>query len=111
LKCCNGFYHKGVRIASCALALLAIAISACSRRGAIELAQQATGGDVELGEHLIYTYGSGTCHVIPGVAEANGRMGPTSYETVRRRCDKFGHEFRRTREKKASSDTRQMAVG
>jgi len=66
-----------VRITFCALALLAIALSACSRRGAIEAGQQPTGGDVRIGEHLIYAYGCGSCHVVPGVAEANGTVGPT----------------------------------
>jgi len=66
-----------VRITFCALALLAIALSACSRRGAIEAGQQPTGGDIRIGEHLIYAYGCGSCHVVPGVAEANGTVGPT----------------------------------
>ena len=41
------------------------------------MSQQSTGGDAKIGEHLIYTYGCGSCHVIPGVAEANGTVGPT----------------------------------
>jgi cytochrome c len=64
-----------VRITSCALALFVITLS-CGR-GAIETSQQATGGDAKVGEHLIYGYGCGSCHVIPGVAEANGTVGPT----------------------------------
>jgi cytochrome c len=51
-------------------------LSACSRRGTIELGQEVTGGDPKIGEHLIYTYGCGSCHVIPGVAEASGTVGP-----------------------------------
>ncbi len=39
--------------------------------------EQVTGGDPKVGEHLIYAYGCGSCHVIPGVAEANGTVGPT----------------------------------
>jgi cytochrome c len=66
-----------VRVKSCALVVLAVSLCACSRRGEIELGQQATGGDVKTGEHLIYSYGCGSCHVIPGIAEANGRIGPT----------------------------------
>lgn len=66
-----------MRIAFCALALLAITVCACSRRGAIETSQQLTGGDAKVGEHLIYAYGCGSCHIIPGVAEANGTVGPT----------------------------------
>jgi cytochrome c2 len=66
-----------VRITFCALGLLVITLSACSRRGAIEMSRQLTGGDAQVGEHLIYTYGCGSCHVIPGVAEANGTVGPS----------------------------------
>lgn len=44
----------------------------CGRVG-----QQSTGGNVKIGEHLIYAYGCGSCHVIPGVAGANGTVGPT----------------------------------
>ena len=40
------------------------------------MGQQLTGGDPKVGEHLIYAYGCGSCHVIPGVAEANGTVGP-----------------------------------
>jgi cytochrome c len=66
-----------VRVISCAPFVLAIALYACSRHGDIRLGQQATGGDVKVGEHLIYSYGCGTCHVIPGISEANGKIGPT----------------------------------
>ena len=68
--------NKTVRIIICALALFAVALSACSRSGAIEMGQRSTGGDVKVGEHLIYAYGCGRCHIIPGVAEANGTVGP-----------------------------------
>ena len=66
-----------MRILSCALALLAVMLSGCGQRASIELGQQATGGDPKVGEHLIYAYGCGSCHTIPGVAEANGTIGPS----------------------------------
>lgn len=66
-----------MRILSCVLALFAFTLSACSRAGSIELGQQLTGGDPKIGEHLIYAYGCGSCHAIPGVAEANGTVGPS----------------------------------
>lgn len=65
-----------MRFAFCALAAF-ITLSACSRREAIEAGRQLTGGDAKVGEHLIYAYGCGSCHIIPGVAEANGTVGPT----------------------------------
>lgn len=39
-------------------------------------AQDLTQGNAATGEHLIYAYGCGTCHTIPGVAEAKGTVGP-----------------------------------
>ena len=30
----------------------------------------------ENGRHLLYVYGCGSCHVIPGVRKATGRVGP-----------------------------------
>jgi len=30
----------------------------------------------ENGRHLLYAYGCGSCHVIPGVRKATGRVGP-----------------------------------
>jgi cytochrome c len=36
-----------------------------------------TGGNVKRGQQLIYSYNCGSCHTIPGVAEANGKIGPT----------------------------------
>jgi cytochrome c len=65
-----------VRITSCRVALFALALTACNHPGSNELGRQLTGGDPKIGEHLIYTYGCGSCHVIPGVAEAIGTVGP-----------------------------------
>jgi cytochrome c2 len=33
-------------------------------------------GDADEGRRLIIDYGCGACHVIPGIREANGRVGP-----------------------------------
>lgn len=65
-----------MRITSCGLALLALALAACSRSRSSDPDPQ-TGGDPKVGEHLIYAYGCGTCHIIPGVAEANRTVGPS----------------------------------
>jgi cytochrome c len=37
---------------------------------------RVSGGDVERGRTALVTYGCGACHVIPGVRQANGRVGP-----------------------------------
>jgi cytochrome c2 len=48
----------------------------CVRHNTIEEAQNLTGGNAGVGQHLIYAYGCGSCHIIPGVAEATGTVGP-----------------------------------
>ena len=35
-----------------------------------------TGGDPDRGQAIMAKYGCDTCHVIPGVRTANGRVGP-----------------------------------
>lgn len=35
-----------------------------------------TGGDPERGRQALARYGCPTCHIIPGIAEANGLVGP-----------------------------------
>jgi cytochrome c len=60
----------------CMVAVLAITVSGCIRRGTTVMAQEVTGGDASVGRHLIYAYGCGSCHIIPGVAEAKGTVGP-----------------------------------
>ena len=63
-------------MAASVVALLAVIVSACTRRETIFEAQNETGGNAKVGRHLIYSYGCGSCHVIPGVAEAKGTVGP-----------------------------------
>lgn len=47
-------------------------------------AEAMTGGLVERGERAIGRHGCGACHVIPGVAEASGRVGPSPRAFARR---------------------------
>ncbi|MBV9404682.1 MAG: c-type cytochrome [Acidobacteriaceae bacterium] len=63
-------------MAASLVALLAVMISACTHRETIFQAENETGGNWRVGRHLIYSYGCGSCHVIPGVAEAKGTVGP-----------------------------------
>ncbi len=51
-------------------------LSGCIRHSATVEAENVTGGNAGVGQHLIYTYSCGSCHIIPGVAEANGTVGP-----------------------------------
>lgn len=45
---------------------------------------QKTGGDPERGRKLLAAYQCGTCHVVPDVESARGRMGP-SLERISKR--------------------------
>jgi len=57
-----------------------VAISGCSHgrdRALDQEARRVTGGDPELGKTAIRNYGCYSCHVIPGIPGANGRIGPT----------------------------------
>ena len=54
------------------IALAALVVAGCGR----ETTPPALGGDPENGKLLLRQFGCGTCHEIPGVAAAKGRVGP-----------------------------------
>lgn len=58
---------------------LCFALAACGER-----APAALGGDRENGRLLLRQFGCGTCHAIPGVATADGRVGPPLAGIARR---------------------------
>ncbi len=43
-----------------------------------------TGGNIRAGKALLQAYGCGACHVIPGVPDAHGLVGPPLYFWSRR---------------------------
>jgi cytochrome c len=45
--------------------------------GAREKGRELTGGDPHRGVSQIAQYGCGSCHTIPGIPGAHGRVGPT----------------------------------
>lgn len=47
-------------------------------------AEVMTGGSVARGKAAITRHGCGGCHVIPGIAEASGRLGPSLRAFARR---------------------------
>ncbi len=61
-----------------ALAFIALGFTGCVDRAAQaeQIAQAATGGSAARGAAAIARYGCGSCHVIPGVSGAVGRVGP-----------------------------------
>src|ERR1051325_2730160 len=57
--------------------ILAIALVAnVGKRTPVMEEQNMSGGDPRLGSQAIQKYGCGTCHQIPGIAGADGRVGP-----------------------------------
>lgn len=56
---------------------------ALARRNALE-AQVLTGGDVEAGRVALSRYGCTTCHMIPGVTDARGLVGPSLAQLANR---------------------------
>lgn len=61
-----------------ALVLAVVLVAACGERA------PALGGDPERGRLLLRQFGCGTCHTIPGVADARGNVGPPLEGVARR---------------------------
>jgi cytochrome c len=58
-------------------AVLLLGAAACSAPGDSDAAMgYAVGGDAARGHDIMRKYGCGSCHMIPGVAGANGLVGP-----------------------------------
>jgi cytochrome c len=66
-----------MRRTSVGLGALTLALLAGCNRGAEERAAQLTGGDPARGKVALQHYGCGGCHVIPGVPNAQGQVGPS----------------------------------
>lgn len=65
-----------MRSASAAAVVIAVALLAGCTGTAGPVTQTVSEGDARIGKELIDRYGCGTCHVVPGVARANGTVGP-----------------------------------
>lgn len=75
--------HLPRRAANAATLVLSIACVAWRETGVIAR-QQVAGGEPERGRHAIVAYGCGSCHVIPGVPAAEGRVGPSLADVAER---------------------------
>jgi cytochrome c1 len=53
-----------------------VLICGCQGGKTVEAYSPATGGDPKEGLSLILQYNCGACHIIPGVRDANGLVGP-----------------------------------
>jgi cytochrome c2 len=63
-------------MAGCGVLVLALTLLGCTQHQIAREAEQVSGGNAKVGRYLIYSYGCGSCHEIPGVAEAKGTVGP-----------------------------------
>jgi cytochrome c2 len=64
-----------IRVLACAL--LAVSIVACAKSAAPDVAAgKAPLGNPDRGSELISKLGCGSCHVIPGIEDADGMVGP-----------------------------------
>jgi len=82
-------HHHQIRslgtVALLGVLLLGVALAGCTgneERGPLQVPESA---DIEGGKKIIQLYGCGTCHRIPGIAGANGRVGPS--------LEGFGQQF------------------
>lgn len=67
------------------VALLICASVGCSKPQDAGLAgEPATIGDPKQGQALIETLGCGSCHIIPGILNAHGQVGPPLTQMARR---------------------------
>ncbi|MGH3049037.1 MAG: c-type cytochrome [Gaiellaceae bacterium] len=67
----------GRRLVIGSLALgVAAGLVGCGTRGALELGKLSSSASPARGKALIGYYGCGACHVIGGIATANGHVGP-----------------------------------
>lgn len=60
----------------CLALTVLMVLCACTHNNVLASSDQATTGDAILGERFLYAYNCGGCHVIPGIAEARGTVGP-----------------------------------
>jgi cytochrome c len=63
------------RVIGAVVSCAAVLLGACREEGVVPR-QRVSGGDHARGKRVIVAYGCGSCHVIPGVPAAEGRVGP-----------------------------------
>ena len=65
-----------IRVRRMHVALGLVLVAAGCHDGGVRREQMVAGGDPGRGRTLIPEYGCGSCHVIPGVPGAQGKVGP-----------------------------------
>ena len=66
-------------------AVLGVLVPLLAGCGTAKSPRPVPGGDADRGARLISHYGCGSCHQIPGIRGADGRVGPDLGDLARRR--------------------------
>lgn len=59
------------------LSILVTPFGLMSLAGCEDASRFEVDGDPERGRKLVYSFGCGSCHIIPGIPGADGRVGPS----------------------------------
>jgi cytochrome c len=76
--------HRRLRCGVWLIAAVALMLCGCSAYDTPDLPMWVRAGDRDIGRHLTYAYGCGSCHDIPGVRGAEAMVGPTLESFARR---------------------------
>jgi len=79
-----GWWVAGIVAVVAIAAAVAYGITARSEQRQVEIAEAVTGGTAARAPEIMRRYGCGSCHTIPGVPGANGKVA-TSLENLRQR--------------------------
>jgi len=77
-------FRYGLTGGAVLLAALCLASAGCNGGQSVAPYTVSTGGDSSQGKALIESKGCGACHVIPGISQARGLVGPPLYFFSRR---------------------------
>src|SRR5438105_9144995 len=69
-------HARGMWVTRSLTVLCVIVLSGCVANETVAQAEALTGGRVANGKELIYSFACGSCHTIPGIADAKGTVGP-----------------------------------
>jgi cytochrome c len=70
----SGISHRAAAALLVALATSLLSMGSCVKPSRFTVPGGA--GDTEMGQRLVFAYGCGSCHVIPGISDASGTVGP-----------------------------------
>jgi cytochrome c len=75
---------NGISVLFLSICVAAFVIAGCNGGTVVNGYSTYAGGNIRAGRALLQAYGCGSCHVIPGVPNAHGLVGPPLYFWARR---------------------------